>query len=423
MNAAASKARFLSGKSSVSVHRDSSRLLDVLGYRMRRWPPLHRIGHWLRRTLWTALADGFWEFARNLFASSARLGPPANVFSAYQALRCGWPPVKGRIVLHDQGVPEVGPESLLATSGLGQHAEQPWPIFWSEHSHARLVTESLAHIVSGKKLCVESAYGDKRWRYDTASRFLRLPSPVHLAGNWTSIVSHWTPTNARSVYGHWLHDALPRLALLSEFPPDTRIIVPSELAPYQKETLELVGVWDRCRPTPERHLEVERYFFSAPTSMITCYNPYSVKFLRGAFLPARDPHYVGPRKFFFQRTVKRRAIENSDELGDFFRNQGWAVVRDMDLTFAQTVKLFSEAEAICSTLGSNMCNLMFCPPGCVVMQFVLDGWPDGFVDWIAQVAHLNYHSRMVPCGGKYMHQIRINIDLVKEFFAEAGISF
>jgi hypothetical protein len=70
-----------------------------------------------------------------------------------------------------------------------------------------------------------------------------------------------------------------------------------------------------------------------------------------------------------------------------------------------------------------MCNLMFCQPGCLVMQLVLDGWQDGFVDWIAQVAKLDYHFTVVPCGGKYMHRIVIDVDTVKDFFATAGVSF
>lgn len=397
--------------------------MDVLGYWLRRWPFIHTIGHWLRRTFWAVLVEAYWEFMRILFANSTRFGPPARVFSVYQALRCGWPRINGRIVLHDQGAPQVTDESLLARSRLNQHGEQPWPVFWSEHPHARLVTESLAYVTPAKELCLESVYNAQRWRTDTASRFLRLPAPTRLVGNWTSIVSLWVPTRGVPVYGHWLHDALPRLALLPEFPPDTRILVPPSLAPYQRETLELMDVWNRCRLTPERHLEVERYFFSAPTSMITCYNPYSVDFLRSTFLPKRDPQYSGPRKFFFHRTGKRRAICNGDELCDFFRRQGWAVVKDMDLTFAQTVKLFSEAEAICSTLGSNMCNLMFCQPGCVVVQFVLDGWQDGFVDWIAQVTKLKYHSKVLPSGGKYMHRIVIDTRAVEEFFATAGVAF
>lgn len=399
------------------VHRNFLlRLVNSLAYWLRRFPLIHRPHQWVRRTLLLAVSNAFWEFVRILFAKFERLGPPAKVFSVYQALRCGWPRINGRIVLHDQGQPVVTGDSLLVRSGFGQHSEQPWPILWSEHHNARLITESLACLLPGKELCLESVYNGDRWRSDSASRYLRLPPATRLSGPWTSIISSWTPTVGVPVYGHWLHDALPRLALLPEFPPETGILVPPTLAPYQVESLEMLGLWNRCRPTPERHVEVERYFFSAPTSMITCYNPYAVNYLRSAFLPKRDRNYTGPRKFFFQRTGKLRPIENNEEIADFFRGQGWGVVKDMDLNFAQTVKLFSEAEAICSSLGSNMCNLMFCQPGCTVLQLVLDGWVDGFVDWIAQVGKLDYHFKVVPCGGKYMHRIVVDMGLLKEFF-------
>ena len=71
-------------------------------------------------------------------------------------------------------------------------------------------------------------------------------------------------------------NALPRLALLKEFPPDTGIMAPTALAGYQKETLKLLGLLDRVRHSPEKHLFVENYYFSAPTAMISTYNPYGV---------------------------------------------------------------------------------------------------------------------------------------------------
>jgi hypothetical protein len=399
------------------------RLLDRLGYELRRFRKLHAPLHWLRRKLWAGVVAGFWEAVRTMFADVPRFGPPGRIVSVYQWLRSGSPPLRGRIILHDQGQPVATEDSLLVRSGLQQHAEQPWPVFWSEHKDVQLVSPSLALVLPGKRLCAESVYHERRWRVDTAARYLRLPRAVRLDGSWTSIVSLWTPAQGPAFYGHWLLDALPRLAVLSEFPPETRIIVPAQLAPYQVETLKMLGVWERCRPTAEVHLEVERYFFSAPTSMVTCYNPYVVDFLRSAFLPHCDPNYTGPRKFFFLRSSKRRSVENNDEVAEFFRKRGWGVVRDMDLNFAQTVKLFSEADAICSTLGSNMCNLAFCQPGCTVMQFVLDGWMDGFVDWIAQTCQLNYHVQVVRCGGEYMKRIRIEPGEIEEFFQRSGVQF
>lgn len=397
--------------------------IDNFAYHLRDWPFVHRIGRWFRKRLWGSLAEGFWEFARHFFAKNPRFGPPLKTFSIYQALRYGWPRFNGRILLHDQGVPKMSSDSLLVQSGLEQHLEQPWPIFWSEHRNASLVSESLALLLPDKTLCIESAYNQQRWRSDPASRFLRLPAPTRLAGNWTSIVSRWVPNRGFPVYGHWLHDALPRLALLQELPSDTRIIVPPDLKPYHKESLQLLGVWDRCRPSPEAHLEVERYFFTSPVSMIDCYNPYAVHFTRTALLPKADPNYSGPRKFYMQRTSKRRSIHNAEQVAEFFRRKGWAVVRDVDLTFAQTIKLFSDAEAICSQQGSNMSNVLFCRPGCVVMHLVPDVNLDGWIDWIAEACQLNYHFSIVRCGSPDATRILLDPKQIEEFFASSGVAF
>lgn len=382
-----------------------------------------KIKRWLKDRLWAALANGCLEFARIFFRDSRRFGPPIETFSVYKILRCGYPKINGRIVLHDQGVPRVTGQSLLVECRLGQHLDQPWPIFWSEHSNARLVSSSLA-MMADKKLCLESVYKPEHWQADPAARFFKLPPPVKLKGNWTSLLSWWVPIQEKpAIYGHWLHDALPRLALLPEFPPDTGILIPPVLGPAQKESLQMMGLLDRCRPTCEKHLEIEHYFFSSPTSMIDCYNPYSVRFLRDTFLPKRDPNYSGPRKFFLERTSKHRPLANNAEVCEFFRQKGWAVVKDMDLNFAQTIKLFSEADALCSMVGSNMSNVMFCKPGCTVMHLVPDVWLDGWIDWVAQVGELDYHSAVLPCAATDPSKIIIKTQWIEEFFSRAGVSF
>ena len=87
------------------------------------------------------------------------------------------------------------------------------------------------------------------------------------------------PVSPFSNYTHWLLDALPRLGVLRELPPATRILVPASLLPAGRESLAMLGVLNQLRFTSEHHLELERYWFSPPpTSMLTGYNPYAVEF-------------------------------------------------------------------------------------------------------------------------------------------------
>jgi capsular polysaccharide biosynthesis protein len=328
-------------------------------------------------------------------------------------------------------------ESLLAIGTHDEHNQQPWPIFWSEHLHAELVSESLAlqlrtedaypltarrvtpeslpEFLKGKLIATESIYGAWRFRTDPASRYFRLPRATTLKGNWTSIISRWVPVGQAPTYSHWLMDALPRLALLPELPPDTSILVPARLADYQRESLKLLGVLDRCRPTTEKHLEIEHYFFSAPTAMLDCYNPYALKFLRNSFLSHADPNYSGPKRFFITRVGKTRQIENLEDVLAFFEKLGWSIIDTDGLPFAQEIKLFAEAEAFCTSTGSALSNAVFCSPGCAIVELAPDYILDAWVDWISRVLGLKYS--FLICPSDYSRRLFVDMDRLRGLMA------
>lgn len=399
------------------MHLEHGFTLATLAHEFRRFERLHRCLKWFRQCLWRGLVEGFLELCRWTFERSKSFGPPLHFFSVYQTLRTNDPKTNGRIILQDQATPEVKKGSLLAIGGYNQHKEQPWPIFWSEHTNARLAAESLV-FMNGKDVCIESVYGHRRLKDDPAYRTFYHPAPVTLHGNWTSIVSRWVPTSCNPMYTHWLMDALPRLALLSEFPDDTRIIVPGLLSQTRKDSLAMLGLLDRCRLTTETHLNVERFYFSSPTAMLDCWNPYGINFLRSSFLPKRDPNYSGPRKFFINRAGYTRTPKNAQDINDFFTGMGWALVEPGELTFAQQIKLFSEAEAICGATGSGLTNAVFCQPGCRIILLAQDFLMDSWLEWISQVTKADYHVKVYPTN--YRREIELDVAGLRELFLRLG---
>jgi capsular polysaccharide biosynthesis protein len=410
---------------------------------MRSSPWIYRPYVLFCRCLIPALKDAFWTGYRSLFSlasfnlyykfpewhspfassfGSIRNGPPFRFFSVYQALRCGYPKLAGRIVLEDQKWPVVKEHTPMAHGSTQQHIEQPWPVFWSRHRDASLVSSSLALVNDQKELCVESVYGFRAAATDSAGRYFRLPAPVVLDGNWTSIVSRWVPTHSNTVpnHCHWLLDALPRLALLNEFPPDTRIVVPGKLAAYQWESLALLGIpKDRIRSSPEIHLRIEDYYFSSPTTMVACYNPYAVRFLRENLLGQRDRGYCGPKRFFVRRT-KARDIGNGDEVERFFEQRGWAIIDPSQLTFGQEIQLFCEAEAVCGLGGSAFFNTIFSRPECAVFLIGHDYWVDGSLDWLFQTVGIKeYHWHVFPSNG--CRQFKVDIAILEQQLRSAGL--
>ncbi|HEU6449056.1 MAG TPA: glycosyltransferase family 61 protein [Verrucomicrobiae bacterium] len=386
---------------------------------LRRWPALHRPLQKSRRLLTEKIpktAVDLWRAVtpRNSF----RLGPPNETISIYQSLL--YEKMRpARVVLTDQGAPELSADSLMAVSGLRQHLCQPWPVFWSHHKNARLVSSSLALLDERKRLCRESVYNDMCAQDDPAWNYFALPKAVSLAGNWTSIVSRWCPNTGAAPFSHWIMDALPRLALLKEFPADTKIIVPSRLAGYQKEMLKMLGLMDRVRPTPEKHLILENYYFSSPTSMISCYSPYSIRWLREAFLPHADKSYNAPKRFVIQRKGKSRGILNEDEVNAYFQKLGWAIIDTETLTFAQELQLFSNAEAVAGIFGSGFTNCIWSPPGCKVITFIPDSFIDGGVESHTVVNKIDYFWQIFPSDHAMM--ATVDVGEIKKLLRKAGL--
>jgi hypothetical protein len=395
-------------------------LQTELAYRLRAFPRLHRSVKGVQRFVTERIPDLSLDLWRVIApAGNLRLGPPTGSFSVYNTVRAEGPR-PGRVVVTDQGVPPCTSESLQVIAGLGQHNTQPWPVFWSHHKNAHLVSSSLGLLNDQKQICRESSYGDRCVKHDPSWKYFSLPEPVRLSGNWTSVVSRWVPSGGIPTFSHWILDALPRLALLSEFPSDTQILVPCRLAAYQKETLSLLGLLDRCRFTPERHLLVENYYFSSPTAMISCYSPYGVNYLRSAFLPLADKSYRGPKRFIIaRRSGLPRGIQNQDELYDYFRKLGWEIVDTEKLTFAQEIQLFANAEAYAGILGSGFTNALWSPPGCKVITFVASNWVDGWAEWICQVNQLDYHWKIFPANQRMMAQV--DLGEVTKLLRKAGL--
>jgi hypothetical protein len=367
-----------------------------LAFKVKSYPWLHGILKQVRRFFNQVIRPRWFDFIRVIAPlRSFRFGPPVGSYSIYAAWRQD-PPRPERVAVTDQGTPDVPSNSLLDQCGMSQHLSQPWPVFWSRHKSARLVSSSLALLDEQKRICREAVYGDLCIKDDPGWNYTMLPRPVELSGNWTSLISRWVPNGGVPTFSHWILDALPRLGFLSEFPSDTRILVPSRLAGYQKETLSLLGLMDRCRYTPETHVVVENYYFSTPTAMISCHNPYGVNVLRSLYLPKADTSYQGPKRFIIARKGKTRGIKNEAEVYDFFRGLGWEIIDTEKLTFAQEIQLFSQAEAYAGILGSGFTNGIWSSPGCKVLTFVASNWLDGWVEWICKVNQLDYCWRTFP---------------------------
>lgn len=364
----------------------------------------------LARDLWK---KWFYEILRQWLPQFSRFGPPKGLFYAYDELKAGR--LQGEILREAQAEPPLLPGSLRSLAPLTQWGRQPWPIFWTKHQHARLIGKKALLLDHRKRACAEAMY-----RYhqsgESAYHSLWLSRPISLRGNWTSLLHRWAPASANANYYHWMLDCLPCLALLNRLPSDTQILVPSNLQPFQIETLRYLRLESRIRPLPGTHLLIENFFFSTPTAMTGCANPYAVKFLRGKMLPYAEKTRHSPEKIYIQRRGKTRGIINEPELIAWLEDHGWQVVALETLTVAQQITLFSNARVVCGLHGAAFTNLLWCQPGCIVVELVADNFLNGCYESLASCLEIEH--RFLVCSADAESRIHIDLNQLSELLPE-----
>jgi hypothetical protein len=75
------------------------------------------------------------------------------------------------------------------------------------------------------------------------------------------------------------------------------------------------------------------------------------------------------RKIFLTRHQARlRFIENSDEIEDICRKQGYEIIDTDALSPQQQIEVFSSVSHLIGIHGAGLTNMVFCPPGCRVLE-------------------------------------------------------
>ncbi|MCE0499078.1 MAG: glycosyltransferase family 61 protein [Methylacidiphilales bacterium] len=338
------------------------------------------------------------ELLRVIGRKSLRLGGPVGFYGLLEN------PHELTLVLAGQESRPVKPDCLRIKCGHRQHSRQPWPIFWKKISPARLVGKSLAVLNNQKKLMLESVYGQEYGPEDPSYNYLSLPPATHLGGSWTSMISRWCQADSQNYY-HWMMDALPRLALLDSFPSDTGILTVDRLNSFQRETLEILNIVDRCRPTPEAHLVLENYYHSSFTTMTGCDNPYAIQFLRNKFLAAASAITPAPEKIYITRLGSLRGVHEEEKMIAILEKEGWTIIQAQNYSFRNQIALFSNARAICAIHGAGLTNLLWCQKGCKVLEICPANRLNGCYEGIAAYLDLDYRYMIFEADAKYRPKI------------------
>ena len=198
------------------------------------------------------------------------------------------------------------------------------------------------------------------------------PTPVEVPGRLGVLASR-----GDRIYYHFLIDVLPRLGVLEQCPdiePPDRWYVPANLS-FQHQLLDLIGISadQRIDSSEVPHVRAECLVVPGlPGSNVQ--NPaWVVAFLRERLLPPGIKRIPG-RNIFITRgsAPNNRIVRDEDAVLEILDDRGFDFDRidPGEMSVADQIRAFGEADVIVSPHGSALTNIVFASPGsCLIELF------------------------------------------------------
>jgi capsular polysaccharide biosynthesis protein len=196
------------------------------------------------------------------------------------------------------------------------------------------------------------------------------PAPVDVPGRLGVLASR-----GDRIYYHFLIDVLPRLGVLDQCPdvePPDRWYVPANLS-FQRQLLDLIGIDadERIDSSEVPHVRAECLVVPGLPGSNVQNRAWVVAFLRERLLPPGVTRIPG-RNLFITRGAARynRIVRNEEAVLEALAGRGFDRVDPGEMSVADQIRAFAEADVIVSPHGSALTNIVFCSPGsCLVELF------------------------------------------------------
>lgn len=191
-------------------------------------------------------------------------------------------------------------------------------------------------------------------------------------------------------YYHWLLDCVPRWKMLqaANWRNYDFVLLSNRPLPFQDEVL------DRLKVPEAKRLRCSKYFVHQFERLVVPAMPFpldeaaswSCSYVRSLF-PEKAP---GPEKIYLHRGASRRRLVNEADLETALKKTGFVSVQPDKLSVAEQAKLVSTAKCVVAPHGGALTNLIFAPPGALLLEL-----------FHPQHKNLCYVNIAAACGHRY----------------------
>lgn len=196
-------------------------------------------------------------------------------------------------------------------------------------------------------------------------------------------------------YYHWMLDHLPRLLWAKSLgmAQGRTLIMNDQLAPFQRETLDIVGLGahPRREVADDEAVACSSLLVPSLLARASIVHPLALKLLRDAF--PRISKGPGQRRLYISRgDAQVRRVLNEDEVIRRLSGHGFEAVTLSALSFGEQHRLFSEASIVLGPHGAGFTNMLFCHRGATVMEIHSPSLSSSFFRLLSQLLGHRYTS-------------------------------
>lgn len=245
-------------------------------------------------------------------------------------------------------------------------------------------------------------------------------------------------------YFHWMFDVLPRIHLLQKsnlFSTIDKFVVNPLASDFQKETLEKLGIpVEKClESNPDFHIQATHLIVPSLPGITGSMTQWACDFLRKTFLNTtpdqkNDKSSQFERLYISRALATRRRVLNEDEVMDLLSRFGFKILTMETLTVLEQAAVMATAEVVISLHGAALTNLVFCSPGCKVIEIFAPHYVNPCYRALCNLMNLDYwyllgEGEPIPPGfkGDYLMvngeaDITININALHQTLEQLGVT-
>ena len=209
----------------------------------------------------------------------------------------------------------------------------------------------------------------KAFFYTAASRFARGSAEVHLEPSVTPAIIH---SGWASGYYHWLTEALPRALVLKDQFPNAIPLLPIDVYSGFLPSLKALG-FERVIPYPDgKAAKCDRIVITECPKFFGTTSPILLRRVREEIF---RNHGIGAMHaseivYVSRARARGRRVLNEECIFDLLGRYGGRIVNFEDYSFEDQVKIMSSCKIFVGIHGAGLSNMMFMPPGGVVIELV-----------------------------------------------------